>query len=69
MQGGRDALTNLAQKQSQVPPGASATNTGVYASSNTITPSNVFDLIDKHDQAWFEKNHDAISKAMEGKSS
>jgi hypothetical protein len=65
MDGGRQALTNLAQKQSQVPPGANATNSGVYASASVITPQNVNELVEKNDQAWFEKNHEAISKAME----
>lgn len=65
--GGREALTNLAQKQSQIPPGANATNSGVYDSQSTITPKNVFEQIDKHDQAWFEKNHEAINKAISGK--
>lgn len=65
-QGGKEALTNLAQKQSQVPPASGATNSGVYQ-SETITPRNVYDLVDKNDQAWFEKNHDAISRAMSGK--
>lgn len=64
--GGKEALTNLAQKQSQVPPTAGATNSGVYA-TNTITPENVHQMVDTHDQAWFEKNHKAISDAMEGK--
>lgn len=64
--GGREALTNLAQKQQQVPPTAGATNSGVYA-SNQITPSNVAQMVDSHDQAWFEKNHKAISAAMAGK--
>ena len=66
-EGGRQALENLAQKQSAVPPQASASNTAVYASDNVITPQNVYDLVDKNDQAWFEKNHDAISQAMSGK--
>lgn len=65
-QGGKEALTALAQKQSQIPPGAGATNSGVYETS-AITPGNVFDQIDKHDQAWFEANHEAISKAISGK--
>jgi hypothetical protein len=64
--GGKEALTNLAQKQSAIPPGANATNSGVYASEQ-INPANVYDLVDKHDQAWFEKNHKAISDAMSGK--
>lgn len=65
--GGRKALENLAQKQQQIPPGANATNSSVYADSSTITPANVYDLVDSHDQAWFEKNHKAISEAMAGK--
>lgn len=65
--GGRQALENLAQKQSAVPPQASASNTAVYASDSVITPQNVYDLVDKNDQAWFEKNHDAISQAMSDK--
>ncbi len=64
-EGGRQALTNLAQKQQQIPPGANATNSGVYESAQ-ITPANVYDLVDKNDQKWFEQNHDAINKAMRG---
>lgn len=65
-EGGKQALTNLAQKQQQIPPSAGATNSGVYQ-TNQITPQNVYDLVDKNDQAWFEKNHQAISQAMSGK--
>lgn len=65
-QGGKQALTNLAQKQQQIPPGANATNSGVYESSQ-ITPGNVYELIDKNDQAWFQKNYKAINKAISGK--
>lgn len=65
-EGGKEALTNLAQKQAQVPPASGATNSGVYQSA-AITPQNVYDLVDANDQAWFEKNHDAISRAMAGK--
>lgn len=64
--GGREALTNLAQKQQNVPPAAGATNSGSYA-SQTITPQNVYQLVEQNDQDWFEKNHKAISKAMSGK--
>jgi len=66
-EGGRQALENLAQKQSAVPPQASASNTSVYSSDTKITPQNVYDLVDHNDQKWFEKNHDAISRAMSGK--
>lgn len=65
-EGGKAALTNLAQKQSNIPPSAAASNTGVYQ-SDTITPQNVYAQVDAHDQEWFQKNHKQISKAMEGK--
>lgn len=64
--GGREALQNLAQKQQQQPPSSGATNSSEFASSSVITPQNVYELVDKNDQAWFEKNHDAISKAIAG---
>jgi len=63
--GGKEALTNLAQKQQQIPPASGATDSQVY-SSQQISPSNVYELVDKNDQEWFEKNHEAISKAMAG---
>jgi len=66
-EGGRQALENLAQKQSAIPPQASASNTSVYSSDTKITPQNVYELVDRMDQKWFEKNHDAISRAMSGK--
>lgn len=66
-EGGREALTNLAQKQQAIPPSSGASNTRVYE-SQTITPQNVASLVDSHDQEWFEKNHKEISRAMEGKS-
>jgi len=62
--GGREALTNLAQKQQQIPPSSGATNSGVYQSEQ-ITPQNVSSLVDKNSQEWFEKNYKAISAAME----
>ena len=65
-EGGREALTNLAQKQQQIPPSSGATNSGVYQAT-TITPQNVAQMVDSHDQAWFEKNQAAISAALEGK--
>lgn len=65
-EGGRQALENLAQKQAAIPPEASSSNTNVYASSNTITPQNVYDLVEKNSQAWYEKNHEKIVRAMKG---
>lgn len=65
-QGGREALQNLAQKQQQVPPTANATNSAEFQSAQ-ITPQNVYELVDKNDQAWYEKNYAAINKAISGK--
>lgn len=65
-EGGREALTNLAQKQQAIPPSSGASNTRVFE-GQTITPSNVDRLVGEHDQAWFEKHHKEISNAMEGK--
>lgn len=60
---GVQALTNLAQKQQAIPPSSGASPSQSFE-SQTITPQNVYDLVDKNDQSWFEKNHDAISRAM-----
>jgi hypothetical protein len=65
-EGGVEALTNLAQKQQAIPPNAASTNASSFE-SQTITPQNVYDLVDKNDQAWFEKHHAEISRAMSGK--
>lgn len=65
-EGGREALTNLAQKQQAVPPNAASTNTQSYESA-AITSQNVYELVDKNSQEWFEKNHAAINKAISGK--
>lgn len=65
-EGGRQALTNLAQKQQAVPPTAGATNSASYETQQ-ITPGNVYDLVDKNGQDWFEKNHAAINKAIAGR--
>ncbi len=63
-EGGREALTNLAQKQQAIPPSAQAsTNTSV---SEKITPENVDELVGKNGPEWFKKNYDAINRAMAG---
>lgn len=64
-QGGKEALTNLAQKQSAVPPKSSANNTSAYE-TGAITPQNVNELVAKNDNEWFTKNYEAINRAMEG---
>jgi hypothetical protein len=61
--GGREALTNLAQKQSAVPPPANA-STGATSSSEKITSANVDELVAKNGQEWFKKNYSAINRAM-----
>lgn len=67
-EGGKQALENLAQKQSAVPPRAGASNPQAFSSDNVITPNNVYDLIEKNDQEWFEKNYNSIIRAQQGKS-
>lgn len=64
-EGGKQALTNLAQKQQAVPPAANATNSGVFE-SNKITPENVDQLVAKNNDAWYEANREAILKAAYG---
>jgi hypothetical protein len=64
-EGGRQALTNLAQKQSAVPPVSNAT-TGATSSQERITPDNVDQLVAQHDLAWFTKHKAEIDRAMAG---
>lgn len=64
-EGGKEALTNLAQKQSNIPPASAATNASEFSSSN-ITPQNVDALVAQHDEKWYEQNIDAINKAIGG---
>lgn len=64
-QGGREALESLAHKQQASTPAGNATNGAVFT-SDTITPKNVDALVAKNDQAWFEKNYDAINRALAG---
>lgn len=66
-EGGREALTNLAQKQQAVPPTASAVDTAVYKSQE-ITPANVDEMVAKHgdDPKWYAENRDTIRQASFG---
>lgn len=68
-EGGREALTELAQRQQAAAPTSAATNSQSFTSTNKITPQNVYDLVQNNDQEWFEANHENISRAMEGKPS
>ena len=63
-QGKQEALRSLAQKQQAAVPTGNAVNSSM--TSQTITPQNVSQMIDSHDQNWFEQNYDAINKAMRG---
>lgn len=58
-EGGRKALTNLAQKQQAVPPTANATNAGDFSSSK-ITPANVEQLVAENGAEWYEANRAEI---------
>lgn len=64
-EGGREALTNVAQKMSAVPPPSNA-STGATSSNEKITPDNVDQLVAQHDQAWFIKHKPEIDRAMAG---
>lgn len=61
-QGSREALESLAHKQQAAVPRGNAVTQG--ASPESITPQNVDRLVGSHDLAWFEKNREAINKAM-----
>ena len=61
-QGKQEALQNLAQKQKAAVPRGNAVNTSTRA--ETITKENVNQLVAQNGQAWFEKNYEAINRAM-----
>lgn len=63
-QGKREALESLAHKQQAAVPIGNAVTSSM--TSNSITPQNVSQMVDSHDQKWFESNYDAINKAMRG---
>lgn len=63
-QGKREALESLAHKQQAAVPMGNAVTSSM--TSNTITPQNVSQMVDSHDQKWFESNYEAINKAMRG---
>lgn len=66
-EGGREALTNLAQKQSAVPPTASA-STGASSSQEKITPDNVDSVVAAHmgDAKWYSAHKSEVDRAMAG---
>lgn len=66
-EGGREALTNLAQKQSAVPPQSNA-STGVSSSQEKITSDNVDTIVANHmgDTKWYSAHKSEIDRAMAG---
>ncbi len=63
-EGGREALTQLANKQGAVAVKGSAVSSAP-SSSEKITAQNVDQLIAKNGQKWYMANRDAINKAMD----
>jgi len=61
-QGGREALTNLAQKQQAIPPSANATNKSSYGAAK-ITPENVDDMVANMSQEEYLANREEILAA------
>lgn len=59
----RETLESLAHKQQAAVPTGNAVNSSVMSGSQ-ITPQNVDALVGQNDLAWFEKNREAINKAM-----
>lgn len=64
-EGGRQALTDLAQKQQAIPPSAGATDSSTYE-SGAITPENVDELVAKNNDAWYDAHRDEIRQAAYG---
>lgn len=63
-EGGREALTQLANKQQAAAVKGSAVNSAP-TTSETITAQNVDALIAKNGQEWYMKNMDTINKVLE----
>lgn len=63
-EGGREALTQLANKQQATAVKGSAVNSAP-TTSESITAQNVDSLIEKNGQAWYLKNMDQINKVLE----
>lgn len=65
-QGGREALSKLAQKQQAAVPTGNATNGSAMAGSNTITPQNVNEMAAKMSPEEYRKRLPEINAAMAG---
>lgn len=64
-QGKREALESLRDKQQAAVPGGKAVNS-VPTQEASITPQNVDKLVGQNSLEWFNKNKDAINRAMAG---
>lgn len=64
-EGGKRALQNLAQKQSNIPPASAATNTGDY-SSTKITPKNLDQIVSAMTPEEYKKRLPEINAALQG---
>ncbi len=62
--GGREALTKLAQKQQTTAVKGNAV-TPELVNTQKITPENVDRLVAQNDQKWFEAHYDEINQAMQ----
>jgi hypothetical protein len=63
-EGGREALTQLANKQQAVAVRGSAVN-AAPATSEKITPQNVDALIEKNGYKWYLANRDEINRVLD----
>lgn len=63
-EGGREALTQLANKQQAAAVKGSAVNTAP-STSEEITPQNVDALIEKNGQQWYVANREKINKVLD----
>lgn len=63
-EGGREALTQLANKQQAAAVKGSAVNSAP-SSSETITPQNVDAMIAKNGHKWYMANRDTINKVLD----
>lgn len=64
-EGGKKALTNLAQKQSNIPPASAATNSSEFSTGN-ITPQNVDQMVANMSVDEYKKRLPEINKALAG---
>lgn len=64
-EGGKKALQNLAQKQSNIPPAAAATNPGDFSSAK-LTAQNIDQMVNKMSPEEYKKRLPEINAALAG---